>query len=206
MKSELKKLLVFVSLTILCVLSIAIVKNTIDELLIENAELRINNNTLISGNNELEAKNGQLMTSVEGYIADKRELSIVNRKLYDELKELGLKYNSMSSIAQATATENKNLKLKLQYTPIHVIKKDTSYIDTLKCFKYENKYDTISGCISNDSISIVKKSTIPVTIVMQNEYKYRFLWFKWKVINQKLIITSDNQDVRFTNVKLYIQK
>ena len=168
--------------------------------------LSINNATLIKGQESMFAKNGELLTQVQGLLVSKKELSDLNYELSKKLKALGINYNDVSSTAQLLIKENKSLKLALKDSVRIRIVNDTVYKDSMKCFNYYSKYDSIQGCIVKDSVELVKKTQVPITIILENVYKHKFLWWKWGVLTQKLNVISDNKDVYFTNVKLYIPK
>lgn len=206
MEKELNKFMIFIVISIAAILYTVYNITTISNLKNDNKILSANNKSLVTGNEYLEMKNGQLATTVDGLIIDKSELKKINLEFYNKLKDLGVKYDKTSSVAQALATENKKLTLALKNTQVIIKNGDTVYLDTLKCFTYNNKYDSISGCITNDSISITKKTSVPVSIIMDNVYKHKFLWWSWGIVNRKLLLTSDNPDVKFTDVKLYIPK
>lgn len=206
MEKELNKFLIFVGIAIAVVLYVIYNTTEISNLRVENSRLLSNNESLVTGNEYVRMKNKQLATTVEGLELDNSELKNINTEFYNKLKYLGVKYDKTSSVAQALATENKKLSLALKNTQVIVSNGDTVYLDTLKCFSYNSKYDSISGCIDGDSVSFTKKTTVPVSIVMENIYKHKFLWWSWGIKNRKLLLTSDNQDIKFTDVKLYIPK
>ena len=181
-----------------------ILRNKINQLQTENEILRANNSSLSSGQSELLTKNGLLYSEVQGLIVDKNELKKINVDIYNKLKELDVNYKNTAGVIQVLASENKKLKMALVDSMRVYIKGDTTYIDTLKCFSKIDKYSKISGCIINgDSVDIEYKSEVPLTIVLEKMYKHKFLWFKWGVLNEKLIVTSENKSVTFPTIKLY---
>lgn len=179
---------------------------TIKRLNKEKSILEMNYNTVLNENTIFIGKNGELITKVDGLIVDKKELSKINEDLSRKLKSAGVKYNDVAGVADVLAKENSKLKLLLKDSVRVTIKKDTIKIDTLKCFDYKSEYDSISGCIENDTVYIDKSIKVPLTIVMENVYKHKFLWWKWGVINKKLVVTSDNPGITFPEIHLYIPK
>ena len=203
--STIKKIGVIV-ISLAVAISFYIMYVSIENLKAENDILSTNNTTLRNGVKTLSVKNGDLMTQVGGLIVDKDELKSENEQLLKNLKDIGIKYKDISSVATVLAKENRRLRLQL-YDSIVINTVDSiQYIDTVKCFSKKEKYFEITGCINSDSVDINYSSIVPLDVVISKTYKHKFLWWRWGVVNNKLTVTSENKSVSFPTVKLYIPK
>ena len=203
--STIKRIAVIV-ISVAVIISFYIMSVSIDKLKDSNDVLSSNNKSLTTGVKTLTVKNGDLMTQVGGLIVDKDKLKSENEQLLKNLKDIGIKYKDISSVATVLAEENRRLRLQL-YDSIVINTVDSiQYIDTVKCFSKSDKYFSITGCISNDSVDLKYSSIVPLDIVMSKTYKHKILWWRWGVINEKLTVTSENKSVSFPTVKLYIPK
>jgi len=206
MTKELRNFLIISGSLFIVMLLANIAFNRIADLKKELAIANMNTSTLLQEKNEVVGKNGELIIGIQALILDKTELELGNAELSKKLKDMGINYNKVSSAAQVLATENTRLKLALKDSVRVKVVKDTLRIDTLRCFSKADKYNLVSGCIDGDSIDLNIQTKVPLTIVMTNVYKHKFLWWRWGVINKKLEVSSDNKNVTFPNVKLYIPK
>ena len=203
--STIKRISVIV-ISVAVIISFYIMSVSIDKLKDSNDVLSSNNKSLTTGVKTLTVKNGDLMTQVGGLIVDKDELKSENEQLLKNLKDIGIKYKDISSVASVLAKENRSLRLRLKDSIIITTVDNVQYVDTVKCFSKKEKYFEITGCINSDSVDINYSSIVPLDIVMSKTYKHKFLWWRWGVINNKLTVTSENKSVSFPTVKLYIPK
>lgn len=171
--------------------------NTIDK-------LRSDRISLIKDTEVLKTDKGNLLNIVHGLNVDKKELKQLNDSILNQLKDYKVKLKDVSEIVTIQQTTIIKLNQKLKDSTIVKIEKDTMYLDTIKCFDYKDDYNTLTGCIEDDTINATFSSSVPLNIVMENIYKHKFLWFKWGVINKKLIVTTPNKAVTFPDIKLYI--
>ena len=160
--------------------------------------------SLLSGMTTLENSNNELLYQAKGLLLDKEQLNLVNDSLLRQLKSFKIKYEDATSVITAQQKVIIGLRTKLKDSII-VVKTDSSYrVDTIKCFNYADKYNKVEGCIEKDEVAMNIQIQAPLVIVVENEYKHKFLWWKWKVINQKVNVMSPNKSLLFTEVKLYI--
>lgn len=171
--------------------------NTIDK-------LRSDRISLIKDTEVLKTDKGNLLNIVHGLNVDKKELKQLNDSILNQLKDYKVKLKDVSEIVTIQQTTIIKLNQKLKDSTIVKIEKDTMYLDTIKCFDYKDDYNTLIGCIEDDTINATFSSSVPLNIVMENIYKHKFLWFRWGVINKKLIVTTPNKAVTFPDIKLYI--
>lgn len=171
--------------------------NTIDK-------LRSDRISLIKDTEVLKTDKGNLLNIVHGLNVDKKELKQLNDSILNQLKDYKVKLKDVSEIVTIQQTTIIKLNQKLKDSTIVKIEKDTMYLDTIKCFDYKDDYNTLTGCIEDDTINATFSSSVPLNIVMENIYKHKFLWFRWGVINKKLIVTTPNKAVTFPDIKLYI--
>lgn len=168
--------------------------------------LTSNNYALTTSVNEITTKYDNVVVTTQALIVGKKELAETNDSLYKRLKELNIRFRDTDAAAKLYAKEIKKLKLAIRDSLVYVNIKDTIRVDTLKCFDYADKYTKVDGCIQSDSVSINYSAEVPIDIIIENVYKHKFLWFKWKPISKKVYVTSDNKAIKFTNIKLYIPK
>ncbi len=150
------------------------------------------------------AENNDLLYTVQGLHVSNKELKEYNNDLARRLKEYDIEFKKTEGVITAQqkliVTLNEKLKDRTQVR----YENDTIILDTLKCFDFKDDYNTITGCIKEDTISATFSSEVPLDIVLENVYKYKFLWWRWKIINRKVTATSPNKSVHFTDIKLYI--
>lgn len=168
--------------------------------------LTSNNYALTTSVNEITTKYNNAVITTQALILSKDELAATNDSLYNRLKELNIKYKNTDAVAKLYAKEIKKLKLSVRDSLIYIVDKDTVAIDTLKCFEYVDKYTKVDGCLQSDSITLNYSAEVPIDIIIENVYKHKFLWFRWKPVSKKIYVTSDNKSVKFTNIKLYIPR
>jgi hypothetical protein len=206
LKSNLRSISITSILLVLSVIFIAFSIGKINSLNSRVQILSTNNSTLLGQVVESRDKSDNLVSTVQALIVDKNELKSINGELSKRLKDLSVKYSDVSSVAEVLVRENVTLKAILKDSIRVKVINDTIVVDTLKCFSKVDKYNSIFGCIDGDSIDINMQSNVPLTIVMENVYKHKFLWMKWGVINKRLKVTTDNPNVSFPEVRLYIPK
>lgn len=149
-------------------------------------------------------ENNQLTYQVKGLHVTQKELKEYNSDLEKKIKDNNIKVKNLDAIIVTQQNLIVTLKSKLKDSVRVKIVNDTVVVDTIKCFDYTDKYNTITGCIEDDSVSATFSAITPLTILVENEYKHKFLWWQWKVINRKVTVTSDNPSVKITDLQLYI--
>lgn len=117
----------------------------------------------------------------------KSELEKYNAKILSELK---IKANKVKTITEIkTVTETKFIEK----------------LDSLKCFEYTTKFDSVSGCINNDSIAIKIKRFERLSCVVWTDYSHKWWFIKYGKKIDKISIYSDNVDTEIKDIK-YIEK
>lgn len=127
-----------------------------------------------------------------------------------------LKYtiNEFKSYEDTLVREISKLKIKLKNvkstitteTKIVIQKRvETVYIDSIKCFKFEDKWNKISGCFTQkDSVDLSIIARDKLDIIPSIVPKYKFLFFTWGVKAVKINIISQNPYNEFEYFK-YIE-
>lgn len=105
-----------------------------------------------------------------------------------------------------------NLKLKNVKATVTVVTKtelktrvETVYIDSVKCFNFEDKWNKISGCFTErDSVDLQLVVRDSLDIIPSIVPKYKFLWWTWGVKAVKVNVISQNPYSEFEYLK-YIE-
>lgn len=149
-------------------------------------------------------ENNQLTYQVKGLHITQKELKKYNSDLEKKIKDNNIKFKNLDAVIETQQNLIVTLRSKLKDSVRVKIVNDTVVIDTIKCFDYTDNYNTITGCIEDDSVSATFSAITPLTILVENVYKHKFLWWQWKVINRNVTVTSDNPSVKITDLQLYI--
>lgn len=114
-------------------------------------------------------------------------------RLTKEISDLNLKLkNVKSTITVVTKTE---LKTRVE----------TIYIDSVKCFNFEDKWNKVSGCFTErDSVDLQLVVRDSLDIIPSIVPKYKFLWWTWGVKAVKVNVVSQNPFSEFEYLK-YIE-
>ena len=168
------------------------------------SDLKSDKVTLLTGLTEQANKNNELVYIVNGLHVNEKELKKYNADLQNKLKDNDIKFKNLNSIVSTQQNIILSLKTALKDSTRITIINDTIYSDTIKCFNYSDSYNNITGCIDEDSIFTTLKAAIPLDIFIENIYKYKFLWWRWKVINYKVKVTTPNPSATITDLNLYI--
>ena len=121
------------------------------------------------------------------------EFKNYEERLTKEISDLNLKLkNVKSTITVVTKTE---LKTRVE----------TVYIDSVKCFNFEDKWNKVSGCFTErDSVDLNLVIRDSLDIIPSIVPKHRFLWWTWGVKAVKINVISQNPYSEFEYLK-YIE-
>lgn len=132
----------------------------------DNTEALLNDVTKYKVQDSLNASRvGALELSLKEYKKHYAE----DQELIKELKSKG------SDVSQVVKTETKT-EIKV----ITDVKDSIVYLDTLKCFEYNDKWLTIKGCISHNQFD-GNVSVRDSLLVVESVKRKRFLGFLWKI-------------------------
>ena len=135
---------------------------------------------------------GQSVSEVEGLTYTIKELKKNEAELHKKLLTNNVKTKNVKSISQIGTTSKIEIKTEIQY------------VDTNKCFSYENEYYTVNGCFDSDSITAIVETRDSLDIIPEIIPKYRFLWWSWGQKGVKLTVISNNPFSKITYLK-YIE-
>ena len=121
------------------------------------------------------------------------EFKNYEERLTKEISDLNLKLkNVKSTITVVTKTE---LKTRVE----------TIYIDSVKCFNFEDKWNKVSVCFTErDSVDLNLVVRDSLDIIPSIVPKHRFLWWTWGVKAVKINVISQNPYSEFEYLK-YIE-
>lgn len=177
MKTKIIIILAFV----LAAMSIAL-NFTYNEYRIQKSETeRQKSNVEVLNKNFKSYKNahGQSVAQVEALKYTVKELKNNENDLYRKLKANKIDPKRVKSVAQVATTSHIEIKTEIQY------------VDTNKCFSYENDYYTVNGCFDKDSAAVVVETRDSLDIIPEIVPK-RFLFIKYGVKGVKLNVISNN--------------
>lgn len=136
---------------------------------------------------------GQQVAKVEGLNYTVSELKTNEADLQRKLKENRIKPSDVQSVTQVGTT-----------TLIQV-KTVTQYVDSSKCFRFTDQWNSVTGCFtSRDSVDISISVRDSLNIIATNVPAHRFLWWKWGTKGVELSIVSANPYTNFNYLK-YIE-
>ena len=137
-----------------------------------------------------EAKNGQLVATIERVVLEKKETDLYNTKIKDDLKNMKIKLRDAELYISTNITNNtKPPDIPLIDTII--IEKEK--IVAAKAFSWSDRYGGMGGIIVNNIITqpyYYSRDTI--AIAGKKVYKFKFLGIGFKVIGASLSVTNVN--------------
>lgn len=164
-----------------------------------------NATTLLQGVNQYKAKNSELLTTV-----DMMSLKISEYKKYraedaEKLKDLGLKFKNLESVAKTEVEANIKLREQLSDTTVAKVDPVTKIVIEEAKYKKVNiqkPFLKIQAMITDNEIIGDIKIPIRIDQYIEAIYKHKFLWWRWKVIGFKQTISVDNPyvDVKYAEV------
>lgn len=148
--------------------------------------LGINQNTLLSEIQTYKDKNGELVSTVNGFSVDKATFKALNDSLYREVSNLKLKLKNVSSVVK--------IKEVIKYVNADTI--HGTEIDSLERQYFINEpYFKMELSIINDSVIAPNDLSIALpneqTIVLENA-RYKGWWFWRKLVGAKLHVKNSN--------------
>lgn len=129
------------------------------------------------------AKNGDLYYEVNQLTIKRDELEEVNKKLFDEIKNLKSKLKNISSVTLLNAA----YKIIIDSIPI----KDTVYIEKFKYVYYKDDYIDFYAEVTPTHLDNVCIDVVD-SIYIINETVYKGWWFWRKPKYSKIKIKSEN--------------
>ena len=121
------------------------------------------------------------------------EFENYEERLTKEISDLNLKLKNVKS---TITTETKIVIQK---------RVETVYIDSVKCFNFEDKWNKVSGCFTErDSVDLNLVVRDSLDIIPSIVPKHRFLWWTWGVKAVKINVISQNPYSEFEYLK-YIE-
>ena len=73
--------------------------------------------------------------------------------------------------------------------------------DSTTCFDYESEFDTISGCFDSTKIAIKAIHVEKIFLIINTDYRHKFLFFKWGDKITSITGTSKNKESKITELK-----
>ena len=128
---------------------------------------------------------GQAVAKVEALEYTVKELKANEAKLYKKLLTNNVKTKNVKSVTQIGTSSHLEIKTHIEY------------VDTNKCFTYENEFYTVNGCFDSDSATVIVETRDSLTIAPVIIPKRKFLWWSWGVKAIELTVISDNP---FSNI------
>lgn len=113
-------------------------------------------------------------------------------RLKQTIADLELKLKNVNSVAEIRTSTGVQIKTVIQY------------VDSSKCFFYEDKFNTVSGCFDKDSVEMSVETRDSLSVVVSGVPKHKFLWWSWGVKAVELDVKAQNPGTKFTYLK-YIE-
>jgi len=132
---------------------------------------------------ELKAKNGDLFFEVNQLTLKRDELEEVNKKLFDEVKNLKSKLKNVSSVTFL----NPIYKITID----SILIKDTVYIEKFKYVYYKDDYIDFYAEVTPTQLDNVCIDVVD-SIYIVNETVYKGWWFWRRAKYSKIKIKSEN--------------
>lgn len=135
---------------------------------------------------------GQSVAEVQSLTYTVKELKTNEAELHRKLLTNNVKPKAVKSITEVSTSSHIEFKTPIQY------------VDTNKCFAYENQYYTVNGCFDADSAAVIVETRDSLAIIPEIFPAHRFLWWTWGQKGVKLTVTSNNPFSNITYLK-YIE-
>lgn len=135
---------------------------------------------------------GQTFAKVQSLKYTVNELKKNESELYKKLEQNKIKAKNVKSITKVETVSHVEFKTKIQY------------VDTTKCFEYENEYYTVNACYDNDSATVIVESKESLEIIPTIVPAHKFLFWTWGVKGVDLNVISNNPFSKISYLK-YIE-
>ena len=73
--------------------------------------------------------------------------------------------------------------------------------DSTTCFDYQSEFDSISGCFDSVNIAINAIHVERLFLIVNTDFKHKFLFFKWGDKITSITGTSENKNTKITELK-----
>lgn len=164
-------------------------RNKIQFLELENRRISGNNESLVRNIEFYVSKAGNQAAKVKSLTYRVEEFKQNEQRMTKTIKDLNLKLKNTKSAIQIGTSSKVKIETKIQY------------VDTNKCFNYVDKFNTVTGCVIEDSVKIQIHYQDSLTAIVSKIPKHRFLWWTWGVKAVELDIVSENPNTKFTYLK-----
>ncbi len=162
----------------------------------ENSRLESNQSALMSDVVRYKTKDSLNAISVSVLTLKKDEVEAHRADLIKQVDNLNIKLKRVESINNTLLSTNVDLKAKLQDSTRVVYRDSIAILDSIRCFRFSDKYISVIGCIDkNDSVDFHLGTTIKINqIVHRVPKQFWFIKYGTKAIQQE--ITVDNPYTR----------
>ena len=163
----------------------------------ENKMLNESNETLLSSFETYKTKKSLNAIKTQRLVMDRDDLKTYYPSLIETAKDAGIKPRRIKSISDFATTTKYEIVTKIRDSVI--------YIDTIKCFNYQDPWLRANGCIRKDTILLHYKSQDTlVQIISRVPKKWWFIHYGTKGFNQTIISKNPNTEfeyLRYIDVK-----
>jgi len=156
-------------------------------------------------NKLLEESNETLLSSFETYKTKKSLNAIKTQRLVMDRDDLKENYPNLIEMAKDAGIKPKRIKsisdfaTTTRYEIVTKIRDSVVYIDTIKCFNYQDPWLKASGCIRKDTILLSYKSQDTlVQIISRVPKKFWFIRYGTKGFNQTIISKNPNTEFEYS--------
>lgn len=137
-------------------------------------------------------KSGEDAAKIEALTYTVDEFKRNDPRMKQTIADLELKLKNVKSVAEIVTSTGVQIKTVIQY------------VDSSKCFFYEDKFNTVSGCFDKDSVGIEIETRDSLSVVVSSVPKHKFLWWSWGVKAVELDVKAQNPGTKFSYLK-YIE-
>ena len=144
-----------------------------------------------------------LNSRIDHYVTlDSQSVATITSLAYsvDEYKAFNAK--NMETIAKLekslkTAKNTTNVETVTETKIVEKLVKN----DSTTCFDYQNEFDSISGCFDSVNIAINAIHVERLFLIVNTDFKHKFLFFKWGDKITSITGTSENKNTKITELK-----
>lgn len=144
-----------------------------------------------------------LNSKIDYYVTlDSQSVATITSLAYsvDEYKYFNAKNMETIAKLEKSLKTAKNTTNVVTVTETKIVEKLVKN-DSTTCFDYQSEFDSISGCFDSVNIAIKAIHVEKLFLIVNTDFKHKFLFFKWGDKITSITGTSENKNTKITELK-----
>jgi len=174
----------------------------------ERIRTESNQNALLKQKDErykilLNEKDSISVLSTQQLVLTRNEFKENRDSLVNVIRAMNVKLRRVESVTNVNTSVDVGFDAPIKDSIIYINRTDTAYIDTIKCIKYEDAFNSFSACIQRDSlVNANMHVNVPITQIAHRIPKFKFLFIRLGTKHIKQEIFSENPSATIDYVEI----